>query len=277
MEFERVVPPSGNMQVAGRQFRAGPHRAGITITFWADTEVIHLMTAGSRIKSVRSHLAPTDLARLAADGARPARPPPLPPAEPGSAIEVERVASSIGHISLGGRQLLAAEALAGRLLGIRIEQNTLTYFDPRSRELLRARPNPLTWDQAQRLRGARRAGPPPAPATSPVTVQRRASNSGVIMVAGAEDRPGPYPRPQAGLRPRQPRHDHHRDRGRRHPDRPPDYRPAGPQPASPAVPQDRQCFLGHLERTCWDRSVNHQVGLDPATFDTFGAFDSYLR
>ncbi len=184
VEFERVVPPSGNMQIAGRQFWLGPHRAGITITFWAGTEVIHLMTAGSRIKSVRSHLAPTDLARLTADGARPAGPPPLPPAEPGSAIEVERVASSIGHISLGGRQLLAAEALAGRLLGIRIEQNTLSYFDPDTRELLRTRPNPLTWDQAQRLRGARRAGPPPIPATSPVTVQRRASNSGVIMVVG---------------------------------------------------------------------------------------------
>jgi transposase InsO family protein len=184
VEFERVVPPSGNMQVAGRQFWLGPHRAGITITFWADTEVIHLMTAGSRVKSVRSHLAPTDLARLAAGGARPAGPPPLPPAEPGSAIEVERAASSIGHISLGGRQLLAAEALAGRLLGIRIEQNTLTYFDPATRELLRTRPNPLTWAQVQQLRGARRAGPPPVPATSPVTVQRRASNSGVIMVVG---------------------------------------------------------------------------------------------
>jgi transposase InsO family protein len=184
VEFERVVPPSGNMQVAGRQFWLGPHRAGITITFWADTEVIHLMTSGSRVKSVRSHLAPTDLVRLAADGARPAGPPPLPPAEPGSAIEVERVASSIGHISLGGKQLLAAEALAGRVLGIRIEQHTLTYFDPVTRELLRTRPNPLTWDQAQRLRGARRAGPPPHPATSPVTVQRRASNSGVIMVVG---------------------------------------------------------------------------------------------
>ena len=184
VEFERVVPPSGNMQVAGRQFWLGPHRAGITITFWADTEVIHLMTAGSRVKSARSHLAPTDLARLAADGGRPAGPPPLPPAEPGSAIEVERVASSIGHISLGGRQLLAAEALAGRVLGIRIDQTTLTYFDPVTRELLRTRPSPLTGDQAQRLRGARRAGPPPVPATSPVTVQRRASNSGVIMVVG---------------------------------------------------------------------------------------------
>jgi len=184
VEFERVVPPSGNMQVAGRQFWVGPRRAGITITFWADTEIIHLSTAGARIKSVRSHLAYSDLARLAATGGRAAGPPPLPPAEPGSALEVERVASSIGHISLGGRQLLAAEVLAGRLLGIRIEQATLAYFDPLTRELLRTRPNPLTWDQAQRLRGARPAGPPPAPATSPVTVQRRASNSGVIMVVG---------------------------------------------------------------------------------------------
>ena len=184
VEFERVVPPSGNMQVAGRQFWAGPRRAGQAITFWADTEVIHLSTAGSRVKSVRSHLAYSDLARLAADGGRPAGPPPLPPAEPGSALEVERVASSIGHISLGGRQLLTAEALAGRSLGIRIEQHTLTYFDPVTRELLRTRPNPLTWDQAQRLRGARPAGPPPTPATSPVTVQRRASNSGIIMVVG---------------------------------------------------------------------------------------------
>ena len=184
VEFERVVPPSGNMQAAGRQFWLGPQRAGVTVTFWADTEVIHLMTAGSRIKSVRSHLAYSDLAQLAATGGRVAGPPPLPPAEPGSALEVERVASSIGHISLGGRQLLAAEVLAGRLLGIRIEQATLAYFDPVTRELLRTRPNPLTWDQAQRLRGARQAGPPPVPATSPVTVQRRASNSGVIMVVG---------------------------------------------------------------------------------------------
>jgi len=74
--------------------------------------------------------------------------------------------------------------VAGRLLGIRIEPATLAYFDPVTRELLRTRPNPLTWDQCLQLRGARPAGPPPVPATSPVTVQRRASNSGVIMVVG---------------------------------------------------------------------------------------------
>jgi hypothetical protein len=58
------------------------------------------------------------------------------------------------------------------------------FFDPSTRVLLRTRPSPLTWDQARKLRGARPAGPPPRPATGPVTVQRRASNTGIIMVAG---------------------------------------------------------------------------------------------
>jgi hypothetical protein len=53
-----------------------------------------------------------------------------------------------------------------------------------TRELLRVRPNPLTTGQVRRLRGARPAGPPPRPSVEPVRVQRRASNSGVVMVAG---------------------------------------------------------------------------------------------
>lgn len=39
-------------------------------------------------------------------------------------------------------------------------------------------------DQARRLRGSRPAGPPPRPSTEPVRVQRRASNTGMIMVCG---------------------------------------------------------------------------------------------
>jgi hypothetical protein len=46
------------------------------------------------------------------------------------------------------------------------------------------RPSPLTWDQARLLRGARPAGPPPRPSAGPVTVQRVASNTGIIMVIG---------------------------------------------------------------------------------------------
>jgi transposase InsO family protein len=184
VEFERVVPPSGNMEAAGRQFWLGPRRAGQVITFWADTDVIHLTTGGLRVKSVRSHLSTADLARLAATGARPAGPPPLPKAEPGAAIEVERVVSKDGAVHLASRYVLAAEILGGRRVGIRIEQHTLMFFDPATRELLRTRPSPLTWDQASRLWGASPAGPPPRPSAEPITAQRRASNTGVIMIAG---------------------------------------------------------------------------------------------
>jgi transposase InsO family protein len=184
VEFDRVVPPSGNMQIAAKQFWLGPARAGLTVTFWASTDVIHLTIGGARVKSVRSHLSTADLARLAATGGRPAGPPPLPPAQPSAAIEVDRVVSKDGHVSLGGRYHIAAEILGGQLVSIRIEPTTLMFFDPVTRVLLRTRPSPLTWDQARLLRGARPAGPPPRPSAEPVTVQRRASNTGVIMVVG---------------------------------------------------------------------------------------------
>jgi hypothetical protein len=184
VEFNRVVPPSGNMAVAGRQFWLGTARAGMTVRFWASTDVIHLTIAGARVKSARSHLSTADLARLTADGATPAGPPPLPGPEPGAALEADRVVSRDGHVSLGGRYYTAAEILGGMLVSIRIENNTLMFFDPATRVLLRTRPSPLTWDQARLLRGARPAGPPPRPLAEPVTAQRRASSTGAIMVAG---------------------------------------------------------------------------------------------
>jgi transposase InsO family protein len=184
VEFDRVVPASGNLALRGKQFWLGPTRAGVTVTFWADHDVIHLSIAGTRVKTVRSHLSSTDLAALAATGGRPAGPPPLPPAEPGAALEIDRIVSRGGLVSLGNRQLLAAEVLGGRRVTIRIEDTTLMFFDPDTRELLRTRPNPLSWDQARKLRGARPAGPPPRPTIEPVTAHRRASNSGVIMVVG---------------------------------------------------------------------------------------------
>jgi hypothetical protein len=57
--------------------------------------------------------------------------------------------------------ILAAEILGGRRVNIRIEEHTLLFFDPETRELLRTRVNPLTYDLARTLCGARPAGPPP--------------------------------------------------------------------------------------------------------------------
>jgi hypothetical protein len=109
---------------------------------------------------------------------------PLPSHNPAPRWKSTASSPAGGIVSLGSRQLLAAEILGGRRVTIRIEDTTLMCFDPDSRELLRTRPNPLSWDQARKLRGARPAGPPPRPSVEPVTVQRRASNSGVIMVVG---------------------------------------------------------------------------------------------
>jgi transposase InsO family protein len=184
VEFDKVVPPSGNMEATGRQFWPGPRRSGQVITFWAGTGVIHLTAGGLRVKSVRSHLSTAGLAKLMATGARPAGPPPLPKAEPGAAIEVERVVSKDGAIHPANQNILAAEILGGRRAGVRIEASTLMFFDPATRELLRTRPSPLTWEQACSLQGASPAGPPPRPSTEPITVQRRASNTGIVMVAG---------------------------------------------------------------------------------------------
>jgi hypothetical protein len=41
------------MRVAGKQFRLGPVRSGVTVTIWAGTDVIHLTIAEAGVKSPR--------------------------------------------------------------------------------------------------------------------------------------------------------------------------------------------------------------------------------
>jgi hypothetical protein len=107
------VPPSGNLQAAGKQFWLGPARSGVTVTFWADTDVIHLLAAGTRIKSVRSHLSTADLAVLLRSGGRPAADPPLPPASVSEAVEVDRTVNRFGSVSLVSTQSWLRRSSAG--------------------------------------------------------------------------------------------------------------------------------------------------------------------
>ena len=184
VEVDRVVPASGNLGLAGQQFWLGTARAGLPVTLWCDTDLIHVLISGVRVKTVRSHLSTADLTALAARGARPAGPSPLPPREPGEAVEVERSVNAVGSVSLAGRQVLAAEILGGRRVGVRVDASTLMFYDPATGELLRTRPNPLTPEEVERLRGQRPSGPVPRPSREPVRVQRRASNTGIVMVVG---------------------------------------------------------------------------------------------
>ena len=147
--------------------------------------MVHMFVDGTRIKTVRSNLSVTDLAKLVADGAQPAGPPPLPSgADSDGVVEVERVVSRAGTVTLGGTVILAAEILAGRQVGIRIEGKNPAVFDLASRELLRTRPNPIPPGKTSHLRGVRPVGPPPRPSAESITVQRRVSSTGIVMVCG---------------------------------------------------------------------------------------------
>lgn len=191
IELDLLVPPSGNMCLRRQQFWLGPERAGMVVRFWIDCEWVHLSISGQRIKSLPSRFTVADLDAIAANGAVPAGPPPVASrGGPGrrasrTVFEVERTVAKNGTVSLGSKIVLAAWMLAGRRIGIYIEEGApLLFFDPETRELLRTRPNPLVPGEAARLQRGHPVGPIPRPSTEPITVQRQASNTGVIMVTG---------------------------------------------------------------------------------------------
>jgi transposase InsO family protein len=180
-EADRIVPPSGNLWIGGQQVWLGPALAGRKITIWADETSLHVLLDGTRLKTLPSRLGVTELARLAADGARPAGPSPLP-AGTGTAIEVERMVNAVGLAGLAGAQVSVGFELAGQRVTLRMDGTQMAVLS-HDGLLLRTLPCPVPPRDRHRLRGARRAastGPPPA---GPVTVQRRVSQRGQIMVA----------------------------------------------------------------------------------------------
>lgn len=194
IELTKPVPASGNMSLCGHQFWLGPERVGQVVRFWIDCDWVHLSIGEQRIKSLRSQFSVTDLDALVAQGAAPARSsaPVASRGGPGSrssrtVFEVERTVARNGTVSLGNRVVLAADILAGRRVGVYVEEGMpLMFFDLETRELLRSRPNPLQPGEAANLQQGRPVGPVPRPSTEPIRVQRRASNTGVIMVTGQQ-------------------------------------------------------------------------------------------
>jgi hypothetical protein len=120
VELDRLVPPSGNLWIAGQQIWLGPALTGRTVRLWAGLTQVHVLLDGHRIKTLPSRLDARDLARLTAAGAQPPGPPPLPPAS-GDAIEVERTVNASGNVSLGDRIVSAGLPLAGRRVTLRLE------------------------------------------------------------------------------------------------------------------------------------------------------------
>jgi hypothetical protein len=112
VEVDRVVPPSGNLWIGGQQVWLGPALSGRQVTLWADQVSLHVLADGARLKSLPSRLGIAELSRLAASGARPADPCPLP-AGTAAVIEVDRTVNASGVVGLARGQVSVGFQLAG--------------------------------------------------------------------------------------------------------------------------------------------------------------------
>jgi transposase InsO family protein len=181
VETDRVVPPSGNLWIGGQQIWLGPALADRKVTIWVDETSLHVLHDGARIKTLPSRLGITELARLAASDARPAGPSPLL-AGTGAAVEIERTVNATGLVGLAGAQVSVGYQLAGQRVTVRMEGTQMMIITGDG-ELARTMPCPVPAGDRYRLRGARKAAASPPPPSGPVTVQRRVSSRGGIMVA----------------------------------------------------------------------------------------------
>jgi transposase InsO family protein len=181
VEVDRVVPASGNLWIGGQQVWLGPALSGRQVTLWADAISLHVLLDGARIKTLPSRLGAAELARLAANGARPAGPSPLPTGD-GAVIEVERTVNATGLVSLGDQQAGVGLPLAGQRVTLRMEGPLMAVLG-HDGSLLRTMACPIPVANRSRLRGARRARSLPPQPGGPITVQRRVSSRGGLMVA----------------------------------------------------------------------------------------------
>jgi len=176
-----VVPASGNVQLGGQQVWLGPALSGRQITVWADAVSLHVLLDGARIKTLPSRLGATEPSPLAASGARPAGPSPLPAGD-GTVIKVDRTVNATGLISLADQQVGVGSPLAGQRVTLRMEGPLMAVLG-HDGTLLRTLACPIPADRRSRLRGARRGRSLPPQPGGPVTVQRRVSSRGGLMVA----------------------------------------------------------------------------------------------
>ena len=181
VELDRVVPPSGNLWLAGQQIWLGPALAGRTVRLWAGLDRVHVLLDGFRVKTLPSRLDARDLARLAAAGARQAGPPPLPPAS-GDVIEVERTVNASGNVSLGSYMISAGLPLAGQRVTLRLDGPVAHILS--GGILARTIACPVPPAARSRLRGARGGTTQPPRLPDPLVVTRRVSVRGAIMVGG---------------------------------------------------------------------------------------------
>lgn len=204
VEFEARVPPSGGLSIRSGRQTISLHEAmaGRTVTVWADRRSVHVSVDGHLVRTVASRLRPEDLRHLTMRGARPAGPAPAKPAlrrvngtpvlGTGDAVEIDRMVSSDGTVTIAGTSHLIGFAWAGRKIALRLDGHLMHAIADNA--LIGSWPCPIPTNRLARLHGARQPTttlpPPPLPAGS-LRAQRKVHANGKIMVANQSIKLGP--------------------------------------------------------------------------------------
>ncbi len=176
--------------------------AGRTVTVWADLRSIHLSLNGHLVRTVPSRLRPQDLAHLVMRGARPAGPAPAKPVlrrangtavlTAGQTVEIERVITNSGTVTIAGSPHLIGCAWAGRRVTLRLDGHLMHAVIDNA--LIGTWTCPIDPSRLGQLRGAQSPvtplPPPPLPAGS-LRAQRKVHANGRIMVATQSIKLGP--------------------------------------------------------------------------------------
>jgi hypothetical protein len=150
--------------------------------------------ARQHLKTLPSRLTSIDLARLRAQGARPAGPPPARPSwtqlTAGAPVEIQRTVNATGTVSIAAKYHSVGQQFAGRRITLRME-TTLAHV-VLDGVLTRTIPLTLNPTQRARLQGARTPSRAPLFDQRPTRVQRTVSCRGGTQIIGQ--------RVQVGLR-----------------------------------------------------------------------------
>ncbi|MEU6410324.1 IS481 family transposase [Microbispora sp. NPDC046933] len=189
VEFDRLVPASGNMTACGRQIWLGRQRAGQQVTVWVSATTMHVFSGQELLKTHPVLLTEGDLAQLIGQGGRFGRPSPATALPPGplpadAVVEIDRQVTGSGCVNVAGKLIGVGLPLAGKRATLRIDASLMQVIIDGT--LVKTLPSPITGPQRRRLRGARLAGLAPAAPPDAVQVERVVSHTGSVKVAGCK-------------------------------------------------------------------------------------------
>lgn len=180
LELDAVVPTSGNLSLANRQFWFGRKLAGTPVTIQVTTSTVTLLIDEVVYKQLTNRFRVEDLHYLWSRGAR--RPKDvISDIGFSDSVEVTRRINATGCIGIGGKQLNVGYAYGNKIATIRLDSTVMHVFC--EGRFIKTLPLPVPAGQRMKLYGAHPAPPTALEVPDHHEVQRRVGRHGTVNVA----------------------------------------------------------------------------------------------